>query len=125
MSKWQGKNSSCGLGQSRGFSVLVLGGRSLLGTRDGASSCASLWPLTGRGSSGLTQFSTRSMITSAQDAVWPTVEAILEGWSISPGANWERSERQGRSHSFIHSLIQDVHTYIHAHTQPSVYQSRC
>ena len=62
---------------------------------------------------------------NAQDAVWPTVEAILEGWSISPGANWERSERQGRSHSFIHSLIQDVHTYIHAHTQPSVYQSRC
>ena len=52
--------------------------------------------------------------------MWPTVEAILKGWSISPGANWERSERQGRSHSFIHSLIQDVHTYIHAHTHRAV-----
>lgn len=59
--------------------------------------------------------------TNAQDAVWPTVEAVLEGWSISPGANWQRSERQGRSHSFIHLVIQDVHTYIHAHTHRAIH----
>ena len=69
----------------------------------------------------------RSVITSGEEQLLRMLcgqlqRAILEGWSISPGAN---SEKQGRSHSFIHSLIHSFKKYIHTHTYTHTRRNIC
>lgn len=102
-----------GLCQSCGFLVLLR--RSLLGAHGGASGCISLLAFEGRRAQP-----SHPVLNEVCDHKWGRTIAqcsvewhrmFLEGLSINPGANWERSERQGRSHSFIHLFVHSRNTH--------------